>query len=58
MRVVEEKDEERIRFDICINNVLGVLNSKMILTYCRMDTRYMNLCRIMKALHAIKKPYS
>jgi DNA polymerase sigma len=44
--------------DLCINNILGVYNSKLIHTYCILDERYHSLCRLIKFLHNLHKPYA
>lgn len=46
-----------IKIDMCINNVLGIVNSQMIRTYCLMDRRFHEMCLIMKMVHDEMKPY-
>ena len=46
-----------INLDICVNNILGIYNSRYIQTYCQLDERYHSLCRIVKRLHEAVKPY-
>jgi len=41
----------KLNFDIVLNNVLGIRNSEMIRTYCLLDERFMNMCRLMKVIH-------
>ena len=40
-----------LNLDIVLNNILGIRNSEMIRTYCLLDQRYMNMCRLMKVVH-------
>jgi|LauGreDrversion4_2_1035121.scaffolds.fasta_scaffold209454_2 hypothetical protein len=46
-----------IEIDLCVNNILGILNSELIRTYCLLDSRYHSMCRIMKYLHEMLEPY-
>lgn len=52
-----EDNQLNISIDLCINNILGIVNSQMIRTYCLMDRRYRELCLIMKMVHEEIKPY-
>ncbi len=53
---IEDK-KLKINIDLCINNILGIVNSQMILRYCLIDKRYRELCLIMKMVHEDMKPY-
>lgn len=55
LRITDNK--LNINIDLCINNILGIVNSQMIRTYCIMDRRYRELCLIMKMVHDDIKPY-
>lgn len=52
-----EDRESGIKIDICVNNLLGLVNSEYIKRYCQLDQRYLNLCRVMKHLHESYRPY-
>ena len=55
LRITDSK--LNINIDLCINNILGIVNSQMIRTYCIMDRRYRELCLIMKMVHDDIMPY-
>jgi len=52
-----EDRETGIKIDICVNNMLGLVNSEYIRRYCLLDSRYLSLCRVLKHLHETHRPY-
>jgi DNA polymerase sigma len=49
--------ESSVKIDICVNNMLGLVNSEYIKRYIQLDSRYLSLCRLMKHLHETHRPY-
>ncbi|TNV81818.1 hypothetical protein FGO68_gene16187 [Halteria grandinella] len=47
----------KLKIDLCVNNLLGIVNSEFLATYCKLDTRYHSACRILKRIHTIYSPY-
>jgi len=55
LRITDKK--LKINIDLCINNILGIVNSQMLRTYCLIDRRFQEMCLLLKMVHEDLKPF-
>ena len=55
LRITDNK--LKINIDLCINNILGIVNSQMLRTYCLIDRRFQEMCLLLKMVHEDLKPF-